>query len=98
MFKFIIKNNSKDLDELKMILSDYKGGLEVQSSGKGNYKSISFKCRDLLNSFYVKSCQVSNKCPSVRPHGLLIKMESVYSGDLAAMKAVGSHIEVVKKC
>ena len=43
MFKFIIKNNSKDLDKLKMILSDYKGGLEVQSSGKGNYKSISFK-------------------------------------------------------
>ncbi len=43
MFKFIIKNNSKDLDELKMILSDYKGDLKLKSSDKGNYKSISFK-------------------------------------------------------
>ena len=43
MFKFIIKNNSKDLDKLKMILSDYKGDFKVKSSDKGNYKSISFQ-------------------------------------------------------
>ncbi len=43
MFKFIIKNNSKDLGKLKIILSDYKGDLKLKSSGKGNYKSISFK-------------------------------------------------------
>ena len=43
IFKFIIKNNSKDLDKLKMILSNYKGDLNVKSSDKGNYKSISFE-------------------------------------------------------
>ena len=43
IFKFIIKNNSKDLDQLNMILSNYKGDLNVKSSDKGNYKSISFE-------------------------------------------------------
>ena len=43
MFKFIIKNNFKDLDKLKAILSDYKGDFKVKSSDKGNYKSISFE-------------------------------------------------------
>jgi hypothetical protein len=43
IFKFIIKNNSKDLDKLKMILSNYKGDLNIKSSDKGNYKSISFE-------------------------------------------------------
>ena len=43
MFKFIIKNNSKDLDKLKIILSKYRGDLKVKSSEKGNYKSISFE-------------------------------------------------------
>ena len=43
IFKFIVKNNSKDLDQLNMILSNYKGDLNVKSSDKGNYKSISFE-------------------------------------------------------
>ena len=43
MFKFIIKNNFKDLDKLKAILSEYKGDFKVKSSDKGNYKSISFE-------------------------------------------------------
>lgn len=43
MFKFIIEDNSKNLDKLKMILSNYKGDFKVKSSDKGNYKSISFQ-------------------------------------------------------
>ena len=43
IFKFIIKNNSKDLYKLKVILSEYKGDLKIKSSGKGNYKSITFE-------------------------------------------------------
>ena len=30
IFKFIIKNNSKDLDKLKVILSEYKGDLKIK--------------------------------------------------------------------
>ena len=43
IFKFIIKNNSKDIDKLKVILSEYKGDLKIKLSDKGNYKSISFE-------------------------------------------------------
>ena len=43
MFKFIIKNNSEDLDKLKIIFSDYECNCKVKSSDKGNYKSISFE-------------------------------------------------------
>ena len=43
MFKFIIKNNSEDLNKLKKIFSDYECNCKVKSSDKGNYKSISFE-------------------------------------------------------
>ncbi len=43
MFKFIIRSNLEDLDKLKVILLDYKGNLNIKSSDKGNYKSISFE-------------------------------------------------------
>jgi Protein of unknown function (DUF493). len=43
MFKFIIKNNSEDLNKLKKIFSDYECNCKVKSSEKGNYKSISFE-------------------------------------------------------
>ena len=43
MFKFIIKNNSEDLNKLKKIFSDYECNSKVKSSDKGNYKSISFE-------------------------------------------------------
>ncbi|MFL2628612.1 MAG: hypothetical protein ACJ0OQ_02500 [Candidatus Marisimplicoccus sp.] len=43
MFKFIIRSNFEDLDKLKAILLDYKGNLNIKSSDKGNYESISFE-------------------------------------------------------
>ena len=57
MFKFIIKNNFKDLDKLKAILSEYKGDFKVKSSDKGNYKSISFE--SFLSSFVLNAIQKS---------------------------------------